>query len=113
MSFFSDVEYMAGICRDAVFQGACIECKHSHPMAVQMGSGVACFYVNGGDKAAHRRLLAWMLEHDLIRRTKSGRFYNIGFKYDAQTIAGEYGDAFTPKIVLSDFVDLETGLFVE
>ena len=52
-----------------------------------------------------------MLEQSLIRRTKAGRFYNIGFKCDAQTIVGECGDALTPKTALSDFADLETGLF--
>lgn len=47
-----------------------------------------------------------------MRRTKVGRLYNIPFKFDAQTYAGEYGDDFHAKICLADFVDLDTGEFL-
>lgn len=114
MCFFTDADWMAGICSAAVLEGACAECKHTHPATLEaQGSGVACFYVNGDDREAHRRLLGWMIRHDLVRRTKKGKLYNIGFKYDTQTLAGEYGTTFAPKIVLSDFFDLETGEFVK
>ena len=54
-----------------------------------------------------------MVAHDLVRRTRTGRLYDIGFKYDSQTLAGEYGSLFVPRIVLSDFLDLETGELVK
>ena len=37
--------------------------------------------------------------------------YNISFKYDNQTRAGEYGSDFTGEIKLEHFVDLKTGKF--
>ena len=37
------------------------------------------------------------------------KVYNIGFKLDDQTRAGEYGSDFKARIRLSDFVDLESG----
>lgn len=53
-----------------------------------------------------------MLENNLIRRTKTGRLYNISFKFDDQTLAGEYGSDFEGKIKLEQFVDLNTGEFI-
>lgn len=71
---------------------------------------VACvFYVNGDDRAAHKRVIRYFLEHNLIQKTKSGRLCNISFKYDYQTREEKYGDAFRPEITLADFLDLETG----
>ena len=35
MSFFTDVDIMADVCRAAVLEDACIECKHTHPVAVE------------------------------------------------------------------------------
>ena len=51
----------------------------------------------------------FFLENKLIRRTKTGRLYNISFKFDEQTRAGEYGSDFKAEIKLEKFVDLDTG----
>ena len=53
-----------------------------------------------------------MMDNNLIRKTKAGKLYNISFKYDNQTRAGEYGTAFTGEIKLEHFVDLQTGKFI-
>ena len=54
-----------------------------------------------------------MLDNGLIRKTKSGKLYNISLKYDSQTYAGKCkGSGFAGEIKLADFVDLETGEFV-
>ena len=54
-----------------------------------------------------------MLENGLIRKTKTGKLYNISFKFDSETFAGKYkGNGFSGKIKLADFVDLETGEFI-
>jgi hypothetical protein len=45
----------------------------------------------------------------MIRKTKTGKLYNISFKYDSQTHNGEYGNEFSSEIKLKDFVNLETG----
>lgn len=74
---------------------------------------LCCFYLNGNDREGHKKVLRYMLNNGLIRKTKSGRLYNISFKYDSQTYAGKYkGSGFTGEIKLADFVDLETGKFV-
>ena len=53
-----------------------------------------------------------MIDNQLIRKTKKGRYYNMSFKFDDQTRAGEYGDNFEGKIKLEDFIDLDTGEWI-
>ena len=49
----------------------------------------------------------------LIRKTKTGKLYNISFKFDPESYAGKYkGSGFSGKIKLADFVNLETGEFI-
>lgn len=74
----------------------------SFESVIENGRGVACFYLNLDDVEAHRRVVAFMLEHGLVRKTKSGKLYNIGFKLDDQARAGEYGAGFKARITLSD-----------
>lgn len=112
MFYFNDIEFADEACRKAALGRVVAECKHSSSRAViESGSGVACFYLNSDDEG-HRRVIAFMLEHGLVRKTKSGKLYNIGFKLDDQTRAGEYGTGFKARITLSDFVDLESGEFL-
>ena len=79
-------------------------------MEVQMtDTGVICFYLNGDDIENHYRVIDFMIQHDLIRMTKSGRYYNNSFKFDNQTRAGEYSTDFEGMIKLNEFINLETG----
>ena len=48
----------------------------------------------------------------MIRKTKKGKLYNISFKHDSQTLAGEYGEDYHPDIKLEEFVNLETGEWI-
>lgn len=114
MFFFTDIEFAEEICRKAALQKIVAECKHSSAeVLLRKRRGVACFYLNMDDDETHRRVIAFMLEHELIRKTKSGKLFNISFKLDDQTRAREYGHAFKAQIKLEDFVDLETGEFLE
>lgn len=83
------------------------EAKHSNAP-----QGVACFYLNYDDMAAHQRTLTFFLENNLIRTTKAGRLYNLLFKLDSQTQSGEYGSDYRPSLRLSTFLDLDTGLWI-
>lgn len=115
MYMTADLECADELVRKAVATGAVIEAKRSNEAQMTLartGSGVCCVYLNGDDVAAHHRAIEFFLEHDLVRRTKVGRLYNISFKFDAQTYAGEYGDDFHAKICLADFIDLDTGEFI-
>lgn len=115
MYMTADLEHAEKLVREAVVTGAAIEAKRStaaHMALSRSGTGVCCFYLNGDDAKAHHRAIEFLLGHNLVRRTKAGRLYNVSFKFDEQTRAGEYGDDFHAKICLADFVDLDTGEFL-
>ena len=57
----------------------------------------------------HKSVINFMMKNQLIKRTKTGRLYNISFKFDDQTRAGEYGADFEGKIKLEQYVNLNTG----
>ena len=100
----------------AVEEGVTRVCKHSNPDGAEVrpydnNQGVACFYCDYNDEAAHKRILKYFIENNLIRKTKSGKLYNISFKLDEQTENGEYGKDFKGAIKLDRFVDLTTGKF--
>ena len=95
MYFFGNREFVESICRKAIEEDVVYECKHS-----DAEEGVACFYLNGDDIENHKRVIQFFLDNDLIRKTKAGKLYNIGFKFDDQTRAGEYGGDFKAEIKL-------------
>lgn len=108
MYFFGDRERAAELCRAAVEEEVVVESKHS-----DAPTGVSCFYMNGDDMEAHRRTIEFFIKNDMIRRTKAGKLYNISFKYDDQTRAGEYGGAFEGQIKLAQLMNLETGEWLD
>lgn len=118
MFFFSPFKtaLMDDIVGTAVLDGFVVEAKYSNPetlIAAGSKQGVCCFYLNGNDRESHKRVLSYMLENGLIRKTKTGKLYNISFKFDSETYAGKYkGSGFSGKIKLADFVDLESGEFI-
>lgn len=107
MHFFNNKEFAVHICEEAVDNGICVESKHT-----DAEEGVCCFYLNCDDIEGHKRVLSYFIENDLIRKTKTGKLYNISFKLDDQTRAGEYGSEFHSEIKLEQFVNLNTGEFL-
>lgn len=107
MYFFGDRQFVEKICREAIEQNIVEECKHSNA-----DDGVSCFYLNDDYLEGHRRVIEFFIKNDLIRKTKKGKLYNISFKHDTQTLAGEYGDDYHSDIKLEEFVNLETGEWV-
>lgn len=92
MYFFdkNGADFADRICKEAVESGAVAEAKHTNnEMLALVSTGVCCFYCNGIDKEAHKKIIAFMLKNEMIQRTKTGRLYNISFKLDAQTIQRE------------------------
>ena len=104
MYFFDNKDFAAEICHKAVSNDICQSAKHSDDE-----SGVCCFYINADDIPAHKRVIQFFLDNNLIKRTKDGRLYNISFKFDNQTRSGEYGNDFKGIIKLEDFLYLYTG----
>lgn len=107
MYFFDNRDIASKICEKSVQENIVEESKHSNA-----DKGVACFYIHSDDIEAHKRVLSFFLENNLIKRTKNGRLYNIAFKLDNQTKAGEYGSDFHSNIKLSNFIDLNTGEWI-
>lgn len=107
MYFFRGRQFAENICRKAVEENIVEECKHTNA-----NEGMSCFYLNDDDMDGHRRVIEFFIKNDLIRKTKKGKLYNISFKHDSQTLAGEYGGNYHPDIKLDEFVDLETGKWI-
>ena len=89
------VEYIKSVCKEAIEQGIIGEIKHSNAEA-----GICCFYLNSDDVEGHKRVIGYLLDKGLIRKTPNGRIYDMGFKLEN----GEESD-----IRVSDFIDMETG----
>ncbi len=112
MYFFNDQKFAQDICQKAIDEKVCCECKCSDLELIDEPTGVVCFYLNGDDIENHIKVIKFMLDNDLIKKTKSGRLYNMSFKFDNQTRAGEYGADYEGKIKLEEFIDLHTGEFI-
>ncbi len=104
MYFFSDKEYAAKVCREAVEKNIVAESKHSDEQ-----TGTSCFYLNIDDIEGHKKVIQFFLDNNLIRKTGKGKLYNISFKLDDQTRNSEYGNDFVAELKLDMFIDLETG----
>lgn len=98
---------MAKICEKAVAEEVVVETKHSNA-----SNGVCCFYLHFDDKEAHKRCIMYLIKNKLIRKTKTGRLYNMSFKLDNQTLNGEYGGSFASEIKLANFINLENGEWI-
>ncbi len=107
MFFFYNMDFATDMCSRMVEEGIVCEAKHTNGP-----TGVCCCYLNYDDNETHKKCLGFFLENDLIRKTKTGKLYNISFKLDRQTLRGDYGKDFRPELRLSDFVDLETRQFI-
>ena len=106
-------EFAKEICQAAIDTNVCYKAKCSDLEATWWKeTGVVCFYANGDDIDNHRRIINFMLENNLIRKTAGGRFYNESFKFDEQTRNGEYGVNFVGKIKLEQFINLDTGEWI-
>ncbi len=104
MYFFKDYDRVVELCRKAVEEGVVLEAKHSNA-----DDGVSCFYLECDDMERHKKVIRFFMSNDMIQKTKTGKLYNISFKLDDQTRAGEYGESYSGDIKLEQFLDLQTG----
>lgn len=107
MYFFEDMEFAKNVCKKAVEDNIVCEAKYSNSK-----TGVACFYLNCDDIEGHKKVISYFMQSNLIKRKKCGRYYDISFKLDKQTRAGQYGDDFKPILKLSDFINLCDGAWI-
>ncbi|MED4052951.1 hypothetical protein P4654_02095 [Niallia taxi] len=99
----------------AIEQGITPLIKHTDTNAREFllssdGSWVIIWYSTDKENDL-KKLAQFLMDNSLVPLTKSGRYYNIPFKYDEQTRNGEYGDQFKASISLKDLMDLNTGEF--
>lgn len=106
MHFFMTRAAAVAICETAITTSVVNSCKHSNGE-----TGMICFYIDGTDLAAHQRVIRFMLDNQLIRKTEAGKLFDIAFKFDLQTVSGEYGQKVKAVMRLPDFIDLRTGDF--
>ena len=112
-----DADKAPALCVAAVLSGAVLEAKHmllndGIPIPKGGSTTICCFYLNGNDMEGHRKIIGFLKRHNYIRRLISGRYVNLSFKYNRQTVDGEYGRTFVPLLRLSDVMDLETGEWI-
>lgn len=120
MYFFEkkDLETVSNICKSAIERNIVQCCKHNNKFGCESSpygngnSGVACFYLHFDDIHTHKKILEFFLENNLIKKTKTGKLYNISFKLDNQTLSNQYGTSFNSTIKLSDFINLESGAWI-
>ncbi len=107
MYFFSSKEYASEVCQKAIENNIVVQCKHT-----DANEGVACFYIEVDDIKAHKAVINFFIENKLIRKTKTGKLFNIPFKLDNQTRNREYGKNFQGEVKLEKFIDLQTGEWI-
>lgn len=92
------------ICQDIVQKHIVEEAKHTNADV-----GICCFFINGLDFAAHKRVLQYMMSNGLINKAVDGTIVNVQFSFDEQTRIEQ--DQRDEHVVLrvSDFVNLQTG----
>lgn len=105
MYFSGDKKFAKKICEKIITDKVVMHAKYND-------EGICIFYLNGKDNEAHKKCIKFMMDNKLIQKTRDGRYYNISFKFDSQTLNGEYGDDFKALIKLEDFIDLYTGEFI-
>ena len=112
MHFFDDQKFAMSICEKAIAENVCYECKCTDMETTDCKRGVICFYLNSDDIENHHRVIQFMIDYQLIQKTRKGKFYNISFKFDDQTRAKKYGKDFIGVIKLEHFIDLNTGKWI-
>ena len=110
--FTSNLEHAKSICYKAVEEGAVKQAKHRKNLNPLKNDTVCCFYLDGDDLEGHKIIITFMLENNLIPKTKAGKLHNISFKFDNQTRNNEYGSNFKGEIKLEQFIDLSTGKWI-
>lgn len=102
------------ICEKIVRDGVAISAKHSNEDYGGIhGFGVCYFYCNGSDIDARKKILRFMLDNNMIRKTNAGELMDISFEYDIQTGDAERDHQGETKIQLSHFVNLKTGEWLD
>lgn len=84
----SDIDLADNICKKAIQERIVCMAKYTNLKNdlefvsnnnYSKSGGVCCFYVNLDNVEAHRMVIKFFIDNNLIKRTKIGSFYNIAF----------------------------------
>ncbi len=104
MFYYKEQQFAIDIITKALDCGVVKYAKHT-----KKASGITCLYVRGTDSSAHMQVIEFMISNNLIRLTTDLHYFNIAFKFNAQSWQKEYGNPFEGTIKLSHLIDLHTG----
>lgn len=105
---------LQGLILKAIKQGVTPLVKHTNLDTITFnprakdGSWVIVWY-SSDDENCLKSLAKFLVDEGLVQKTKTGKLYNIAFKYDEQTRNDEYAGEFKSKISLQDLMNLNTG----
>lgn len=94
---FNDLSIAESLCKNTILSGASVCAKHS-----DSDNGLCCFYINGNEVDSQVKLISFLKENGLLRKTSNGVYYDISFKYEDSK----------SKRLLSQFINLNTGNFL-
>ncbi len=109
MIFCGKYEYAENLCKLAIADCGLSEVKHSADFS--SGKGLCCFYMFSSDYDTNRGFIGYFRDNGLLPKTKKGKYVNLAYKYDFETILGIYGKPGT--IHLNQYIDLESGEWTE
>lgn len=78
-------------------------------------SGIACLYCDFLNIEQHISIITYLRDNNLLPRTARGKYINMAYKLDYQTIKSQYSKNhnFIATLKLSDFIDLYTGKYLD
>lgn len=105
---FDELHRIQKICQELIEDGIAAEAKHFNQDAmIQSRKGEVLFFCNADDIEAHKRIIAFMIKHDLLRKDDYDNYRNMAFVYSS-TVKRKKGSR---PVQLVDFIDLRTGCF--
>ncbi len=105
---------LQGLILKAIKQGVTPLVKHTNPDTITFNPRVnddswVIVWYSSDDENCLKSLAKFLVDEGLVPKTKTGKLYNIAFKYDDQTLNDEYAEKFKSKISLQDLMNLNTG----
>mgnify|MGYP001742377701 FL=1 len=101
------IQYLADAISDGALESGRVDTSY------QRDTTVCLLHCLSTDRNMMKRVLRYMIDTNKVQKTKSGRLYNISYKFNAQSQASLTGDKFVALIKLEDYVDLHTGKFLD
>ena len=94
------------LCEEAVLNGVAVEVKFTNEDAMFLkGKGKCCFYCNGDDMDAHKKILAFFIDNNMVMKDNFGNIRNMAFCYDSTAQKRPKGSV---PVQMGDFFNLKT-----